>query len=75
MKPPELNFRKLKLAVNCFLGFAALVAIVAVFVPFTPRMPSGGLDPSCEFGLNQAAAQGFIFGKELVFTFGPYDRV
>lgn len=73
MKMPAFKFRKPKPAGKFILWMAALVTVLAVFVPFTPRMPGVGGDPSWEFGLNQAVAQGLIFGKEFVFTFGPYE--
>jgi hypothetical protein len=38
-------------------------------------MPWEGLDASWMFGMNQAAAQGLIFGKDLIFTFGPYASI
>lgn len=57
------------------LIFVLLPTIIARFVPFTPNMPTYGLDPSWMFGLNQAVAQGFSFGKEIIFTFGPYASI
>ncbi|WP_348262174.1 hypothetical protein P8935_20510 [Telmatobacter sp. DSM 110680] len=33
------------------------------------------LTPSWEYGLNEAVAQRLVFGKDLVFTFGPYASV
>lgn len=39
-------------------------------------MPSNApLDPSWVIGLNQAAAQELKFGRDLIFTFGPYAAV
>jgi hypothetical protein len=38
-------------------------------------MPFSGLDPSWKFGMNQAMAQGFSFGQEIIFTFGPYASI
>jgi len=38
-------------------------------------MPAVGLDPSFQSGLNQAVAQDLIFGKDIVFTFGPYASI
>jgi len=48
-----------------------LCAMIA-FVPFVPMMPSDGLDPSWIFGLNYANKQQMEFGRDIVFTFGPY---
>jgi len=55
----------------------ALLAITAVcvFVPFSPMMPAGNIDPSWVFGINEAVAQGLVFGREIVYTFGPYASI
>ncbi|STY29281.1 transmembrane protein [Legionella wadsworthii] len=64
---------------NLFLEFASklllLLIIVAIFVPFSPKMPAPGIDPSWALGLNQAVAQGFAFGKDIIFTLGPYSSI
>lgn len=58
------------------LFFAALLLVaVAVFVPFSPNMPWESLDPSWVYGMNEAVAQGMSFGKDIVFTFGPYASI
>jgi hypothetical protein len=54
---------------------AMAITIAAVFVPFTPDMPAASLDPSWKIGLNQAVAQGLRFGRDMIFTFGPYSFV
>lgn len=44
------------------------------FVAFLP-WPSGinwGLDPSWKWGISQVAKDNLIFGKEIVFTYGPF---
>ncbi|RUR05418.1 hypothetical protein [Legionella sp. km772] len=38
-------------------------------------MPAPGVDPSWALGLNQAVAQGLAFGKEIIFTLGPYAAI
>lgn len=48
---------------------------IATFVPLSPGMPGGGLDPSWVFGMNQATAQGLSFGEEMIFTYGPYASI
>ncbi|MBE0550326.1 MAG: hypothetical protein IH627_22230 [Rubrivivax sp.] len=52
-----------------------LVTAVCVFVPFTPAMPGVNLDQAWAFGMNEAVAQGWAFGREIVFTFGPYASI
>ncbi|MBI5412863.1 hypothetical protein HZA42_00765 [Candidatus Peregrinibacteria bacterium] len=48
---------------------------IAVFVPLSPAMPAANLDSAWSFGLNQSVAQGLSFGKEIIFTFGPYTSI
>src|SRR3979490_2751051 len=52
-----------------------LITTICVFVPFSPSMPGEGLDPSWAFGMNQAVAQGLAFGRDIIFTFGPYASI
>lgn len=52
-----------------------LLTAICVFVPFYPLMPEAGLDQSWKYGMNQAVAQGLAFGREIIFTFGPYSAV
>lgn len=59
---------------NLFL-VALLFVMVAVFVPFSPSMPWEGQDPSWVYGMNEAVAQGMSFGKDIIFTYGPYASI
>nr|VFJ67904.1 MAG: hypothetical protein BECKFW1821C_GA0114237_101317 [Candidatus Kentron sp. FW] len=52
-----------------------LITAISVFVPFSPKMPGEGLDPSWAFGMNQAVAQGLAFGRDVIFTLGPYGSI
>lgn len=58
-----------------FASLALFITAVAVFVPFAPSMPASGLDPSWALAMNQAVAQHLAFGKDVIFTFGPYASV
>jgi hypothetical protein len=71
------KFKSINLAqaVNLTLLFVLMITVISVFVPFSPTMPTSGLDSSWMFGMNQATAQGLSFGKELIFTFGPYASI
>lgn len=60
---------------DLFLQLALLIIIITVFVPFSPQMPAAGIDPSWALGLNQAVAQGLAFGKEIIFTYGPFSSI
>jgi hypothetical protein len=63
------------LTVDGLLRVLLLITILAVFVPFLPQMPGDNLDQSWVFGLNQATAQGLSFGRDIVFTYGPYASI
>lgn len=63
-------------AVKEILFFVVLLLVAAaLFVPFTPNMPRTGLDESWVYGINEAVAQGMSFGKDIIFTYGPYAFV
>jgi|APSaa5957512622_1039677.scaffolds.fasta_scaffold11420_1 hypothetical protein len=51
------------------------ITVLAVFVPFSPSMPSPGLDPSWILDMNQAVSQGLNFGEDIIFTYGPYASI
>ncbi|MGH8553330.1 MAG: hypothetical protein ACRERS_08545, partial [Methylococcales bacterium] len=76
--PPAIHIRLSMLfnqLVDPILKPILLITAICIFVPFSPVMPSAGLDPSWALGLTQALAQGLAFGKELIFTFGPYASI
>lgn len=52
-----------------------IVTIACLFIPLNPAMPLEGLDNSWMFGMNQAIAQHLAFGRDIIFTFGPYASV
>ena len=56
---------------------AAIVGITVVlaFTPLHPIMPSAGLDPSWAYAMNEAVALGLSFGRDFIFTFGPYAAI
>jgi hypothetical protein len=58
-----------------FLAFILFLTVLAVFVPLEPSMPADGLDTSWMFAMNQGVAQGLVFGRDIVFTFGPYASI
>lgn len=58
-----------------FLKLILLIVILSVFLPLSPKMPAPGIDASWELGLNQAVAQGLSFGKDIIFTLGPYSSI
>jgi hypothetical protein len=52
-----------------------ILTIACLFIPLNPAMPMEGLDNSWMFGMNQAVAQKLAFGRDIIFTFGPYASV
>jgi hypothetical protein len=54
-----------------FIGITA----VAIFVPLKPKMPGKGFDLSWEFAMNVAVAQHLSFGKDIIFSYGPYASI
>jgi hypothetical protein len=59
------------------LGFGAVlvVALTILTWPVTSVMPSAGLDNSWQAGLSLAVARGLVFGRQIVFTYGPLGLV
>lgn len=74
-KPELLASRKAVRTSDLTARLALLATVLAVFVPLSPKMPQVNLDPSWAYGVNQAVAQGLIFGRDLIFTFGPYASI
>jgi len=59
-----------------YAGYAIIFLFsIAVFVPLNPVMPELGLDPSWRYAINEAVAQKLVFGRDLIFTFGPYASI
>lgn len=68
--------RSAAVSASAFLSRLLLTLTLAcVLVPFSPQMPAEGLDPSWMAAMNQATAQALDFGREVIFTFGPYASV
>lgn len=49
------------IAVYCFIAFLPLPTAIKV-----------GLDPSWQYAISRAAADGLIFGRDIIFTVGPF---
>ena len=67
--------KKLGQLANWSLWLLSLIAVSVAFMPFSPGIQFGGLDQSWVFALNQAMSQGLAFGKDIIYTFGPYAFV
>ncbi|MGL5742412.1 MAG: hypothetical protein ACRCXC_07625 [Legionella sp.] len=70
-----LLIRKTNTLFDLLSKLVLFILIIILFVPFSPKMPAPGLDPSWALGLNQAIAQCLAFGKEIIFTLGPYASI
>lgn len=68
---PGLNQRLTEI----LLWALVLATCMAKFVPLHPDFPGSGLDPSWRYAMGQAKALGLEFGRDLIFTFGPYASV
>jgi hypothetical protein len=53
----------------------SVLILLAVFVPFKPDLPGIGNDASWRLAINQAVAQGLVFGEDIVYTYGPYGSI
>lgn len=62
-------------ASRLILGGILMLACLFAFAPLHPRLPAASLDPSWMLAMNQAVAQGSVFGRDIVFTFGPYSAL
>jgi hypothetical protein len=62
-------------AVRVLVCGLLFLTVFAVLMPFNPNMPASGLDPSWVFSMNQAVSQGLVFGKQIVFTYGPFASI
>ncbi len=62
-------------ALKGMLFVALMITALIIASPFYPVMPSTGLDPSWTYAINQAVADKLAFGREVIFTFGPYGAL
>lgn len=58
-----------------FVAFIPLLLTFLVMLPLAPRQPAYGLDPSWAYAINEAVARHLVFGRDLIFTFGPFGSV
>ena len=56
-----------------FLLIAWIVLVTYCFLAFLPtlRPIKTGLDPSWQYAISYAAAKQLVFGKDIIFTYGP----
>jgi hypothetical protein len=51
---------------------AACTLLAIATVPWSPTMPEAALDPSWQTMLHEAYVRHFVFGRDIIFTYGPY---
>ncbi|WP_058476201.1 hypothetical protein [Legionella steigerwaltii] len=73
--PRIIVLKKTNMLFDFLSKLMLLLVIMCVFIPLSPKMPAPGIDPSWALGLNQAVAQGLAFGREIIFTLGPYSSL
>jgi hypothetical protein len=52
-----------------------LIASLCVFMPWMVVNPGPNVDEGWAYSMNQGVAQHLVFGRDLVFTFGPYASI
>jgi hypothetical protein len=62
-------------ATNGLLLIILLTCLIIALVPLNPVMPYEGLDGSWMHAINVAMNNKLQFGKDIIFTFGPYGSI
>ncbi len=52
-----------------------LIACILALVPLAPAFPFADVDSAWAFAINAAVGHHLVFGRDVVFTFGPYASV
>jgi hypothetical protein len=60
---------------NGLLLIILLTCLIIALVPLNPVMPYEGLDGSWMHAINVAMNNKLQFGKDIIFTFGPYGSI
>ncbi len=66
----KANFVNLKSSIIFLVWLILIIYCFLIFIPL-PFGISIGLDPSWQYAISRAAADKLIFGKDIVFTYGP----
>jgi len=57
------------------LSIGAAILAGLFIIPLEPLMPVPGLDPAWMQALNEAVARHLVFGRAVIFTYGPFASV
>lgn len=69
MKPIHITLNPKTLASS--LGVLVGLYLLFAFLPL-PKAIDTGLDPSWKYGISQLAANGAVFGRDVIFTYGAF---
>jgi hypothetical protein len=58
--------------INIIFLIYNFILMSILIVPGNPYMPSAGLDPSWQWGIDHAIHYDLQFGKDIIFTYGPF---
>ena len=72
----KISTKKVLFAVlQVILSISLMITALIVIAPLYPIMPSSDLDASSMYAINEAVADGFAFGREVIFPYGPYGAI
>jgi len=57
------------------LSIGAAILAGVFIIPLEPLMPEPGLDPAWMQAVNEAVARHLVFGRDVIFTYGPFASV
>lgn len=57
------------------LIFLVILTIFAIFIPLDPYYPGDQLDDAWAFAMSEASNRGLVFGRDIIFTLGPYANL
>ncbi len=62
---------------NFWLKFAYLLLLIVLLFPYyqISTLPEAGIDNSWRIALEMAYQKGLIFGKDIIYTYGPLGRL
>jgi hypothetical protein len=63
------------IGLQVILSVSLTITVLILATPLYPFMPTSGLDPSWAYAINEATAARLAFGREVIFTFGPYGAI
>ena len=61
--------------VQLVLSIGAAILAGVFIIPLEPLMPEPGLDPAWMQAVNEAVARHLVFGRDVIFTYGPFASV